>query len=208
VSRTAWLAAAALACATACSADRPSDDLRCTDPSECLDGRHCIDGYCVFDPSIEDAAVDADPRCPAVCTSCSGLFDDAGGYTTCNIDCSSTGACSQTVVCPPGMECNVTCNATNVCDNGVDCSAATACVISCNGTNACGDDVVCGTGPCTISCSGNNACHRDIDCSSSCSCDVSCAGGSCDNGPAMCPGTTCQDGNGCTSLNPGCSNCP
>lgn len=202
------LAAVALVLA-ACTAHNQTDDLRCDDPLDCTDGRVCLDGFCVFDTRFPDAGVDADSRCPSPCTSCTGLFDDAGGFTTCIVDCAQNGSCSNEVVCPFGMECQVTCSGIGSCDDGVDCSNASACTISCTGTNACDGSLQCGSGPCSITCNGNNVCDSGVDCSGSCACDVACLGNSCSQG-ATCPSAVCETTapEGCSStVDPSCNTC-
>jgi hypothetical protein len=200
---------AAIAAGQACTAHNQSDDLRCDEPDDCTDGRDCVNGYCVYDEDFADAGVDADERCPPPCTSCTGLFDDAGGYSTCLIDCNQNGDCASEVICPFGMECQVTCSGVGSCGDGVDCRNASACTINCTGVSSCDGSVRCGPGRCNVACNGNQACDNEVDCSMSCSCDVACIGNTCDQG-VLCQGALCETAAplGCSSTqDPSCNTC-
>jgi hypothetical protein len=206
--RAIVVATLAIVVGATCSIERRTDGLRCDGPEDCDGDRVCAGGYCVDEDEVIDGApADADPRCPAVCDSCSDLSPDGTRYANCEIDCGGTGECSDGVVCPPGMDCVIDCNGTGACAGGVDCSMAEECEVDCFGTNACGDGVVCGTRECDVHCIGNGACDDGVVCGAACSCVVACDAGACDTDPA-CTNPMCRLDDGCSATaNAICDQC-
>ncbi len=195
--------AIALCVLAACTVDRASTALECTDSSTCMNGRSCISGYCVEGTG-----------CPAACDSCDTTQDppvcmvtNPGGNFTCPtgincaITCTSNNSCVN-LTCASGASCTITCSATNAC-HSIACDG-TSCTVECMGTNAC-HDVTCGdgdNGSCNLTCLGNSACGT-VSCPNACSCDLTCPLGCTD---VTCP-TGCMAGPSCSSSLPNCNSC-
>lgn len=179
---------ALVAALAACSVDRKSDALRCTDSSQCSGGRTCVQSYC-----IEDA------NCPMGCASC----DPGTSPPSCIVPAGTGGGSFN---CPPDTHCDITCPTPGSCGN-IHCNGE--CSITCIGTNSCGS-ITCTDGRCMIACNGDNACES-VTCSGACACDVVCTG-TCD--AVSCPraqGKYCTStgasGPACVSTMPGCDRC-
>jgi hypothetical protein len=201
----------------------------CHSAAECAGGQACSsDGFCVSPQyrgrcerqvsqdagDDEQQQMDAPPpdtggdnsalaACQHGCTA--GTCDAQG---VCVIDCSASGACSETdVVCPAGLPCRVMCG-DHACAHHVQCTMATSCEVQCSGASACGDEIECPLGRCDVTCSGDSSCHNGVKCQMSCACDVMCSGTSSCGKPSVCPHMlSCVLGRGCTSTLNGCDSC-
>jgi hypothetical protein len=177
----------------ACATKHRSDDLACTTNRECSNGAVCEQGFCIGGTTASPDArsnrpdakpgqqPDANPNCPAECTSCIGK--------TCSIACSD-GTCLDTIVCPAGYNCDILCLAPESCSS-VICTGQQDCKVTCIGSGSC-TQVKCGTGQCDIKCSGTGSCSL-VDCDDSCGCSTTCTGaGSCDTLDCRGFGSTCE----------------
>ncbi|HEY3806883.1 MAG TPA: hypothetical protein VGL61_29975 [Kofleriaceae bacterium] len=198
-------AAFALCVLAACTVDRRSAALACTDSSSCGGGRACVDGYCVEDGS---------GACPSGCASCDTtqtppvcIATNPGGNFTCpsglacQLTCSTSNGCTN-VTCASGSTCTIACTAGDAC-HSITCNG-TSCQITCTAANAC-HSIGCGggdNGSCDVMCDGTDACNS-VSCDSACACDVSCPDGC---GNVSCP-SGCDQGSGCSSSISGCNSC-
>jgi hypothetical protein len=191
------------------SGDFECTDQACPSGRECVQGLCVvpgggsgIDARVVVDAAHLDSGSgsgqhDAMDACPAACSSCQP------SQKTCTIDCQQT-SCAGPINCPTGWTCDIKCSTTGACRQGVTCTNAKACTVECTGNNSC-SDVTCGAGACDVECSGSNACAA-VDCETSCQCDVTC-GDAAKCTTVTCTRALCETDSGCSSQNLGCRSC-
>lgn len=199
--RTDWLTLIVLAPVLAgCGIDKRTSAFQCETDGDCDSDRRCEEGFCTVGPrDLADAAraagdgsltpvIDAPTPdaflCPVTCTG--GCLEDS----TCAIDCSVDGSCSDPIVCPANVPCQVSCTGMGSCAGSVSCAAGAECDVDCSGADSCG---------------------AGVSCADACSCEVLCGGaGSCAT-PATCPAAPankCRTGNGCNATgHPRCDEC-
>ena len=186
-----------------CSNPAKPNGTTCDDGNACTTADTCEGGVCAAGAPVlcapQDQCHDAGTCNPAT-GSCSNpakldgaVCDDGNGCTT--VDMCEGGTCLGTkpVVCTAQDQCHDagTCNpATGVCSNPAKANGTT-----CDDGNACTTADTCADGTCTagtpVVCTAQDQCHDVGTCNP--------ATGVCSN-PAKPNGTTCDDGNACTTV--------
>ena len=189
-----------------CQNPAEEDGFSCDDGDACTQIDACQDGTCAGGAPVlcqpPDACHDAG-TCDPASGNCENapvkpdgtVCDDADACTQISSCQSGTCAGGSPVICPPPDGCHAasTCNpATGVCDPGAALPDGT----SCNDGNPCTNVDTCQAGACTggspVTCGPAASCHEASTCNP--------GTGLCEAGPALPNGTSCNDGDACTTV--------
>jgi hypothetical protein len=175
----------------------------CNDGNACTQTDTCVAGTCTGGNLVTCSAID---QChvAGTCDTSTGICSNPAKAD--NTACNDGNACTQSDSCQAGV-CTganpVVCTASDQCHSAGTCDTTTgACSnpakpnnTACNDGNACTQSDSCQAGVCTganpVVCTASDQCH------SAGTCDTTT--GACSN-PAKVDGTTCSDGNACTTI--------
>ncbi len=191
--------------AGACVPGQASDGEPCSDGSACTQSDACRAGACEAGPALECGPA-PDCRSSAGCNPVTGACDYpahadgtpcADDGNACTEDGCQAGACVHAPVANDcgGRQCGPSpsgCHACGACPEGFGCGLDGLCTDQCAGVT-CGPCQACQGGAC-LPLTDGVACAADA---SPCTADV-CAAGACVH-PIVPAGTTCDDGNACTT---------
>jgi hypothetical protein len=195
------------ACAPSLAQDRFSpllDGTACDDSNACTSGDHCQSGSCIPTATVTCFAIDS-CHVVGVCAQSTGVCSNPAKPD--GFSCNDNNACTSGESCQSGVcgapTSTVSCSPLDQCHDVGVCSPLTggcstpnkADGTACNDGNACtiGETCqsgICGTPTSIVTCRALDQCH-DVG-----ACDR--ATGACSN-PSKPDGTTCDDGNACTT---------